>query len=306
MGVCLFFGYADVVMKLLHNPLSGTARVATHVLALLSVSAFVSTASADVELYAVRKSKNYKQTADAVIDPSYFRFDAQLRTSDPADFAAVSLTGSTGGPVALSQSGKYWSYNSPGYATEAEMDAAHPDHVYQLEGSGGILGGPLSYSVNVPSLYPATIPMLTGNTFSGLNAWNPDTGDFEMTFTSHLDISDITYVMTYVTFYDETLNDGIPISWSLPSTATSLVLDSSLFQSGHEYYGYLQFFHQYSDGRDPHYGAIKSLTTSFAFTTSTDNPGGGETPTVPDTSSSAALALTLVGIVAWHRRTVRR
>jgi hypothetical protein len=122
-----------------------------------------------------------------------------------------------------------------------------------------------------------------------------------MTFNSHADFSDISYVMTYVTFYDKTLGDGNPIFWSLPSTATSLELDSSRFQSGHEYYGYLEFFHQYSDPGVDFFGAIKVNTTSFAFTTR-----GGGSSSVPDSGSTVGLFVATLGLFVGLRRFQRR
>jgi hypothetical protein len=275
-----------------------------HTLFAVTVAALTlgaSVASAQIELYALRKSHHYTQSADATVDASYFRFDAQLRTTNVGDLGSVMLDGATSGPIALNENGQYWTHYSPGYLTEAELDAAFPDHTYTIDVAGGLLNSPQTFMVDMPSLYPSAIPTLTGSTFSGLQAWDPASGDFLMTFNSHLDVPDISYVLTYVTFYDKTLNNGVPIFWSLASTSTSLWLDAALFQSGHEYEGSLQFFHQYSHERAPHFGTLKVLTTSFKFTTSTSGGGGGGTP-VPDSAATGAMALALLGLAACGRR----
>jgi MYXO-CTERM domain-containing protein len=140
--------------------------------------------------------------------------------------------------------------------------------------------------------------MLTGATFSGLNAWNPASGDFLMTFSGHLGSPGISFVLTYLTLYDQTLNNGVSMFIPLSSDTTSLWLDSNLFSAGHEYHGNLQFFHQYSDPSAPHFGSIKAMNTSFEFTTTTVLP----VSSVPDSPISGALALTLFGMLALHRR----
>lgn len=261
-----------------------------------------STATAQIQLYAVRKEQVYRQTADNSINPYYFRFDAQLRTSGANDLSYVTLDGATGGQINLNHSGSYWSYNSQAYSSLAEMDAAYPTANYTFTAGGGIYNSPVTLDVDLATSWPDVQPILTGNTFSGLNQWDPSSGDFLMTFNSHQDVPDALYVLTYVTFYDKTTNDGNPIHWSLDNSATSLVLPSNLFVSGHEYYGYLQFFHQYSNDDKPYYGSLKDLTTSFSFTTATDNPGNGGVSPVPEASTYGLCgAGLLLGAISLRR-----
>jgi len=276
--------------------------IASKFMAVLAFSAFVASASAQIQLYAVREQQAYQQTGDAAINPYYFRFDAQLRTTNPADLSYVTLSGATNGQLNLNQNGNYWSFTSQAYGSLADLQAQYPTATYTLQAGGGIYNQPVQMSVDLAPSWPDVQPMLTGNTFTGLNQWNPTTGDFLMTFNSHQDVPSALYTNTYVTFYDKTTNDGVPISWLLDNDATSLLLDANKFVAGHEYYGYLEFFQQYSKSDEPYFGSIKDRSTSFKFTTSTGNPDDGEITPVPEASTYGLFGAAALAALACHRR----
>ena len=260
-------------------------------------------AAAQIQLHAVRQQQAYKQTGDNTINASYFRLDAQLRTTNPTDVEWVTLDGATAGQVNLTQNGNYWSHVSQAYGSLASLEAAYPTHNYVLTAGGGLYNQPTQLEVDLAASWPDAQPILTGNTYTGLNQWNPSSGDFLMTFNSHAEEAAATYVMTYVTFYDKTTSDGVAIHWSLDNSATSLLLTSDKFVAGHEYYGYLEFFHQYANSEEPHYGSIKDLTTTFQFTTATTGSGGGgEVVPVPEPSTYGLMGAASVALLAYLRR----
>jgi hypothetical protein len=267
------------------------------------------TAVAQIELYAARVTQHYSQTSDAAPVADYYHFDAQLRTVNVGDAGWVTLAGSTlnGGDLQnLSVTGRTWSINSQGYGTLAALKTDYPiPQTYFLEAGGGIFVEPQQVNVRLEDNFPDAVPFLTGSTFSGLNNWNPSLGNFQMTFNSHSDfgLSDPNYVKTYVTFYDKTTNDGNPINWYLDNSDTALLLDGSLFTAGHEYTGYLQFFHQYSDTDHVNFGSINGLTTSFDFTTVTGQ-GPGEIPAgaVPEPSTYGLMGATALSVLILYRR----
>ena len=291
-------------MNTITNPTRGGLRIIRPFITCLLAIGAASSAFSQLSIYAVRKEQAYRQTGDNTINPYYYRFDAQLRTQNENDFDYVTLDGATGGQIALTESGKYWTYTSQTFGDMGSMDAAYPDTTYTFTAGGGILSEPLELTVDLATEFPATQPMLTGTSFSDLNAWSPEQGDLMITFDGHIDIPEITYVKTYVTFYNKTTNDGVPISWSLDSTDTSLLLDGTLFQSGHEYYGYLQYFHQYSDEDHENFGSLKVRTTSFSFTTGNEVPPPAPVPE-PATYGLLGAAALLMVTVAKRRRSTR-
>jgi hypothetical protein len=287
----------------LRNQLARGVAIAAATLALGS------TASAQIELYAARVTQYYQQTSDAAPVADYYRFDAQLRTVNVGDADWVTLIGSniSDGLINMSVSGRTWSHTSIGYGSMAALKADYPiPQTYFMEVGGGVFVEPKQVAVVLDDNFPDAVPMLTGATFSGLNNWNPSLGDFQMTFNSHSDfgLSDPNYNRTYVTFYDKTTGDGNAISWFLDNSATSLLLDGSLFTAGHEYEGYLQFFHQYSSESHDNFGSVNGLTTSFEFTTITGGPGS-EIPSsaVPEPSTYGLMgAGALCALVLYRRR----
>ena len=208
----------------------------------------------------------------------------------------------------MSVNGRTWSHTSGSYASLADLKVDYPlPNTYMMEIGGPIFPEPRQVAVQLDDLFPDATPTLTGTTFSGLNSWNPSAGDFLMTFNSHSDfgLGDPNYVRTYVTFYDKTTGSDTPISWLLDNSATSLLLDGGLFTAGHEYEGYLQFFHQYADPEHENFGSINALTTSFDFTTITGGGSPGEIPTgaVPEPSTYGLMgAGALCALVIYRRR----
>ncbi|PTY07671.1 hypothetical protein DB347_05425 [Opitutaceae bacterium EW11] len=259
-------------------------------------------AMAQVELYAVRKDQSYQQTADNTVTASYFRFDAQLRTVNDGDVDTVELYGAPNDPFVLTKSGRYFSYTSTDFATLADLETAYPNNTYSFSVAGPIYPEPIQLTVNLADGFPSAQPMLTGTTFSGLNQWDPTSGDFTMTFNSHSVIPDASYVNTYLTFYDHTTNDGIPIYWLLDASATSLVLPGNLFNPDHEYYGTLEFFQQYADSEQMNFGSIKERSTSFVFRTAPADNGGPVGSPVPEPSTYGLLAASALGALAVLRR----
>src|SRR5687768_14038356 len=108
IAFCMRFCDNERVMK---NPAMNlhTSHRALHAVAIIAVAILgASFASAQVELYALRKEQSYVQTGDATVVAETFRLDAQVRTANAGDLGAAVLTGGVGGPVALTQQGQYW------------------------------------------------------------------------------------------------------------------------------------------------------------------------------------------------------
>lgn len=270
-------------------------------------------ASAQIESYYARVVQNYTQTSNAGAVADYYRFDAQLRTVNVGDGDWVTFIGSnlSDGIQNMSVNGRTWSITSQAYGTFAALKADYPvPQTYFMEIGGGVFIEPKQVSAHIEDNFPDAVPVLTGSTFTGINNWNPNSGNFLMTFNSHSDfgLSDPNYNRTYVTFYDKTTGSDTPINWFLDNSATSLLLDGNLFTAGHEYTGYLQFFHQYSDITNDAFGSINGLTTSFEFTTVTGNSIPGDVPTgaVPEPSTYGLIgAGALCALVLYRRRQKR-
>lgn len=263
-------------------------------------------AIAQVDLYSVRKEQAYEQTGDNTITSSYFRLDAQVRTVNDGDVDVVELYGAPNDPFVLTKDGRYFSYTSADFASLADLEAAFPNNTYMFNVIGPIYPEPIGLYVNLADGFPSAQPLLTGTTFSGLSTWDPTSGDFLMTFNSHDGNPAASYVKTYITFYDETTQDGIPISWLLDASATSLLLPGNLFNPDHQYSGSLEFFQQYSDPEQDNFGSSKNRSTSFVFTTASDEGPIVGSP-VPEPSTYGLLgAAALAGLVLVRRRSARR
>lgn len=272
-----------------------------------------STALAQIELYSARITQHFSQTSDAGAVADFYRFDAQLRTVNVGDGDWVNLIGTivNDGITTMSVNGRTWSHTSQEYATYAALKADYLiPSTYFMEIGGGIFVEPRQVAVEIDDIFPDAIPYLTGSSYSGLNNWNPSLGNFQLTFNSHSDVppGGPDYVKTYLTFYDKTTGSDTPITWFLDNSDTSLLLDGSLFTAGHDYVGYLQFFHQYASEDHVNFGAINGLTTSFEFTTSIGGQGTGDIPTgaVPEPSTYGLMGAAALCALALCRRRQKR
>lgn len=204
-------------------------------------------AKAQVTLYAVRNVGYFAQSSDAApVTATQWNFDAQVRFTAAGDASAASLSGSTGGPNALVQSGVEWSYRSPDFATEAARAAAFPYSGYTVDYNAGTLGVGSRGPLTPVSSYPSNIPTLTGAAYSGLIAWRPALdGNYTVTFNTHVIDLSSTVTDTYITIYDRTTGGTLVESANLTAGSTAYTLNHLAYVSGHSYELNIEFFRQY-------------------------------------------------------------
>jgi len=132
---------------------------------------------ADVDGYLILKLQGFEQTANDA-QPTFpsdeLDFIAEILTTALNDFTAVSLTGATVTPVALTEDAFEWFFLDE-YGTKAALDLAYPNgNPYTLDGTGGNLG-PLSEPITFGTEnYPTVVPFFTGNTYNDLQGVNSD------------------------------------------------------------------------------------------------------------------------------------
>lgn len=286
-------------------------------LALAALVAGPGQALAGLELYNLRVTEYHEQTSDTTLVLTGAAFDAQVRTTNPGDAGQVLLSGSGLGTQPFTAHGNEWRYYKGGYSTLAALQAdfAMP-HGYTLQVSGGSeFTTPVTLDVQMGDVMP-TLPVLTGNTYSALQQWDPSAGNFLMSFNGFDDLGlfDPNYARIYVAFFDLTQPANPAIYLSLDNSATALLLDGSLFTAGHAYGGALEHFYQHGDEEHPNFGSILSTRTDFRFTTiSGTEPGEPNDPPdpqdpqdppqgVPEPASLGLVAAAGLALCAMRRR----
>jgi hypothetical protein len=282
-------------------------RMAPRTLVLAALVAGSGPAMSGVVLHSLRVTHYHEQTSDAGPIATGAGFDAQVRTTGAGDASQVSFSGSALGTQQLFQNANEWRYYRSGYGSLYALEADFPlSHGYSMQVSGGTdYATPLTLEVQMPGILPAA-PVLTGNTYSALQQWDPTAGDFLMTFNGFddLGLQDPNYARIYLAFFDLTQPGNPAIYLAFDNATTSVLLDGDLFAAGHDYAGALEHFYEHTNGQHPNFGSTLSSRTDFRFTAAaSDGTPGDPQNEVPE---PASLGLVALGVYAmWTTRRTR-
>jgi len=200
-------------------------RIARAGLAAVTALLAIPSANATVSLFQLIKFGVYTQSSD--LQPStateYAAYEQVV--SNPGDFTSATFAGA-GSSIPLSDSSGTFSATQL-FGTQAALDAAVPNgtaFTFSLAG-GSYDGQTASLTTFTSDQYPASVPYLTGTTFDSLqnvNAANP----IDLTFNSEANGMAVIIGTGTTAVYTD---------FSLPTSATSLVLPANTLQPGTTY-----------------------------------------------------------------------
>ena len=249
-------------------------------------------ARAGITDFGVDKFENYTQTSNT--QPAMLTsasFDSSLDASKASDVGTV--TASFAGPssplIYTGQSGSF-SYYSPDFQTQAQLDTAFPFGIpYTIQASGGTLGT-LSATIDTPSmaLY-SPIPFLTGTTYSQLQGLNAATSD-PISFNSFTRPPGANGSSIFILITSLATGDTVYVQFGLSPSTTSVVLPANTLAANTAYEIDLDYITGI-DSKNAEFGGA-----SFAVTFSSDTSAYFTTAaTVPE---PASLALTAIGVAS--------
>lgn len=195
---------------------------------------------ADVTSYSIFKVASYRQLDSGqpldVDAPNAFYFGAQLfgdtNINEVISDASVTAPDSTFYPMSEKDPGIYYTYNSPYFESQADMDAAYPGGAYQFEVNDGADFGNLNEPTN--AFYSDSIPYFTGGTWTNLQSLDP-TQPFTITWNSFNVRPSANAAYIFIRILD-TLNFSYAFTQDfLPSSSTNFTLPAYTLGSGKSY-----------------------------------------------------------------------
>ncbi len=251
--------------------------------------------------YDLFKTADYTQTSNAQpTTPFNYRMDARIDTNVDHDVTAASLTLPDGVTVYpfTSSTPRFLFYRENGLASAGDLDAAYPAGTYTFTATAGTLA-PSSGSIDFPESaqlgYSATVPYLTGNSFSSLQGMD-STANLTLTFDGFIGGTFANQVVTFFTVFDNTSGDVVFTENGSPSVFTASTIPGGVLLPDHAYAYSVTFSDRIVGtglfGND-------SAVTLAAFDLATS--GFFQTAAVPEPGIGGLLPL-VIGFVTSRRR----
>jgi hypothetical protein len=248
---------------------SPKASLATTAIAAALAAGAALPAHADIGDAFLFKNLVRTQTASGVSDLNGFFVNAGLDSQNPGDFDAVTLTFPDASTLAIPMTAPTTFSNGPGFATQADMDAAYPFGDYTLTATNAMTAASQSVTLHYTADgYAQNIPALSDASFAALQGLNVNSSaltiDFNAQSASPLGTSDYTFF---------SLSDGGPSCNFLDASATSCTIDPHALLAGHTYSYQLDFsdrIESFPDGVLT--GVDFDVRTIGSFTTAVPEP----------------------------------
>lgn len=232
----------------------------------------------------LQKHSAYVQNAESIPAPSNEispLFGAIVESPDADGVTAVTLQPPGGDPQPMASTSGFFSFLEE-FATETELDGAHPGGTYVIEVTQ-LIAGTSAVSLNMPPGFPPIPQIVNYTAAQSIPAaadftltWNPFTGVLEED-SIILEIHDLSY---QTVFEAPDLCAGL----DLANTDTSITIPAGTLQVGQTYLGTLTFyrvFHRSAESLSD-FGVFGSVLRSTEFTLKTS---GGSVATPPDLSA---------------------
>jgi hypothetical protein len=190
------------------------------------------------------KEAEYTQSGGGLSLDGYF-FSSRLFMTSPTDFDGGSLTypgpGSPASYSYVSSNPSYLIYQTPYYASSADLDAAFPAGVYTSTATNSITSASQTTSITSPATdaYPHTIPALTAASYAALQAVNPST---DTTINFNTFVPDGSATSSYI-FFDVYDSSGAAVYNQdfLPSSTTAVTIPAGVLMPSTDYSYRLDF-----------------------------------------------------------------
>jgi hypothetical protein len=249
-------------------------------------------ASAQLTFVGTFKNLTHEQTDATTVTPNGGFFNAGASFTNPGDFAAATLTyPGPGSPAGLPLVDPTDFGISPGFPTQAAMDAAYLFGSYVFNFSGGSMGPAsetVSYTVDA---YTADVPQLAAASFNALLGLSTSLSSLTLNFNSFTPSSNALEAFTFFTIFGSSQTCGF-----LDPSATSCTIDPRALTPGTTYDWELDF----SDRIDHVVGGV-DLYTDFDVRTD----GAFTTAAIPEASTWTMALLGFAGLGFVARRRMR-
>lgn len=247
------------------------------------------------------KDAEYTQSGGGSLALDGYFFSSRVFMTNPTDFDGGSLTyPGPGSPATYTPvtdaTGTYLNYQTPYYASSADLDAAFPAGTYTSTATNSMTSASQTTSVASPAAdsYPLTIPTLTTASSAALQTVNP-AANTPVNFNSFT--PDPASTSSYVFFYIfDSSNDEVYDQSFLPSSTTSVTIPSGTLTPSTDY-TYRLVFSDRIDSTNPADGLADELGFEYG------NDGTLITTAVPEPASLMLAALT--GMALLRRRAKR-
>lgn len=275
----------------------------TSALAGVAMLCGVAAQASDISFLDSFRNISYQQTGNGnSLSFSGTFYSADLNTTVPNPYTSASLTyPGPGSPQSLTlNSSTDYLFQSPLLLDQATLDTLYPTGTYTYSGKNGGNTDTASYDYTSDD-YAQSLPYLTGTDYSSVQGLNASQG-----FTFHISPfvtgSNASESDLFFTIFDETTNTQVFDAGFAPASTTSFTVSAGTFAPGNTYRYEIDFSNR-NDIDSP--GAEFDALLGFDVRTDGTFTTAPASTSVPEPSTAALFAISLLAAAAFGRRFVR-